>query len=96
MNWRTSSHSAANGACVEVGGWRTSAYSGTGNCVEVAGWRASSFCDGGQCVEVGSGSAVVGVRDTKQNGAGPVLAFPAAAWRAFTASLVRDKADTFC
>ena len=77
--------------------WRTSSHSGyNGNCVEVAGWRASSFCDGGQCVEVGSGSAVVGVRDTKQNGAGPVLAFPAAAWQAFTASLVRDKADTFC
>jgi hypothetical protein len=33
--WRTSSRSAGNGACVEVGGWRTSTSSGAGNCVEV-------------------------------------------------------------
>jgi hypothetical protein len=34
--WRTSSYSASNGACVEVG-WRTSSHSGTnGACVEVA------------------------------------------------------------
>ncbi len=34
--WHTSSYSAGNGDCVEVG-WRTSSYSaGSGNCVEVA------------------------------------------------------------
>ena len=34
--WHTSSYSAGNGACVEVG-WRTSSYSGpNGDCVEVA------------------------------------------------------------
>lgn len=34
--WRTSSYSATNGGCVEVG-WRTSSYSGNGSaCVEVA------------------------------------------------------------
>jgi hypothetical protein len=34
--WRTSSHSAAHGDCVQVG-WRTSSYSAAhGGCVEVA------------------------------------------------------------
>jgi hypothetical protein len=34
--WHTSSYSAGNGACVQVG-WRTSSYSwGNGNCVQVA------------------------------------------------------------
>ncbi len=34
--WHTSSYSAGNGACVQVG-WRTSSYSGgNGDCVQVA------------------------------------------------------------
>lgn len=34
--WHTSSYSAGNGDCVQVG-WRTSSYSaGSGNCVQVA------------------------------------------------------------
>ena len=51
-------------------------------------WRKSrfSFSNGG-CVEVGSGSGAVGVRDTKQDGAAPVLRFTAASWRKFTAAL---------
>ena len=36
IEWRTSSYSAGEGACVEVS-WRTSSYSaGQGECVEVA------------------------------------------------------------
>jgi hypothetical protein len=57
-----------------------------------AGWRKSSFSgDGNSCVEVavtrpgsrrGAGP-LIGVRDTKRNGRGPVLAFSAAAWQEF-------------
>jgi hypothetical protein len=49
------------------------------------GWRKSSYSfSNGQCAEVGQDGAVVGVRDSKDPD-GPVLAFPAAAWAAFTA-----------
>ena len=75
--WRTSSRSAGNGECVEVGGW-----------------RVSRTCDGGACIEVGSAGMAVGVRDTKQNGAGPVLTFTPEAWRAFTTALARDSLVT--
>ena len=51
-------------------------------------WRKSSFSfSNGQCVEVGTGAASVGVRDSKDCEAGPVLAFPAGAWAAFTAGV---------
>jgi hypothetical protein len=56
-------------------GWRKSSYSGDGNsCVEVAVTRPSARDAAG---------AVVGVRDTKRNGRGPVLEFGASAWREF-------------
>jgi Domain of unknown function (DUF397) len=53
-----------------------------------AGWRKSSYSgDGNSCVELASGrdgaGSVVGVRDTKANGRGPVLQFSASAWREF-------------
>ena len=50
--WRTSSHSAGNGECAEVGAWRKSSHS-----------TAS-----GQCAEVGQDGAVVGVRDSQDPG----------------------------
>jgi Domain of unknown function (DUF397) len=52
-------------------------------------WRTSSYSggNGGQCVEAGSASGAVLVRDTKQDGRGPVLAFSAGAWRAFAATV---------
>jgi hypothetical protein len=82
--WRKASHSAANGNCVEIG-WRKASYSApNGNCVEVGGWRKSSYsAPNGNCVEVAAGQLVVGVRDTKEHGRGPVVEFPAAAWLAF-------------
>ncbi|WP_344897926.1 DUF397 domain-containing protein [Actinomadura meridiana] len=55
--------------------WRKSSRSGgdSGMCVEVArGWRKSSYSGGqsGQCVEVARTDAVIGVRDSKDPGAG--------------------------
>lgn len=45
------------GACVEVGTWRKSSYSGGngGDCVEVGVWRKASYsgANGGTCAEVG-------------------------------------------
>ena len=56
-------------------GWRKSSYSGDGNsCVELAVTRPESR-DGTD--------PVVGVRDTKANGRGPVLEFSPSAWREF-------------
>ncbi|UCM88543.1 DUF397 domain-containing protein [Streptomyces marincola] len=55
-------------------------------------WKASSYSgsNGGTCVEwapeVVVGGGAVPVRDSKAP-AGPVLAFPAAAWQTFVATL---------
>jgi hypothetical protein len=89
--WRKSSYSGSSGGnCVEVASWRKSSYSGGsgGDCVEVASWRKSSYSgsSGGDCVEVADAASVVVIRDTKNRGAG-TLAFTAASWSAFTASL---------
>jgi hypothetical protein len=87
-DWRTASYSGSSGSCVEVAvGWRKSSYSdANGDCIEVASgdWRKSSHsAANGGCVEVASAEPAVGVRDTKQHGAGPVLEFSGAAWQAF-------------
>jgi hypothetical protein len=54
-----------------------------------APWRKStrSTGNGGSCVETATIGAAVAVRDTKDNGVGPVLRFPPRAWQAFTATL---------
>lgn len=64
--------------------WRKSSYSfENGNCAEVASWRKSGYsADQGACAEASSGDDVA-VRDSTDR-EGPVLAFPAAAWTAFT------------
>lgn len=61
--------------------------------VKRATWRKSSYSgnNGGNCVEVGDAGLAVAVRDTKQHGDGPVLAFTPAAWRTFTRTLKYDK-----
>jgi hypothetical protein len=50
-----------------------------------AHWFKSSRSSGGgdNCVEVAFAGDAVGVRDTKQKGAGPILRFTRAQWAAF-------------
>ena len=73
--------------------WRKSSYSGQhNNCVEVslASWRKSSYSGGREnCVEVADLPGFTAVRDSKHPEA-VALAFPAAEWRAFVASLHRE------
>jgi hypothetical protein len=87
-DWRSASYSNASGNCVEVAvRWRKSSYSdANGNCIEVAAgdWHKSTYSDAnGSCIEVAATEPVVGIRDTKQHAAGPVLEFSHTAWQAF-------------
>lgn len=52
-------------------------------------WRKSSFSNyNGNCVEVAQfNGGLVGLRDTKQHGRGPVLYFSAVEWTSFVASV---------
>ena len=71
-------------------GWRKSSFSGNGggDCVEVGvlPWRKSSYSNGngGACVEAAHVPGTVLVRDTKDDGAGPVLRVTPADWTRFT------------
>ena len=60
----------------------------------ISDWRKSSYSGngGGNCVEVGAAAHAIAVRDTKQDGAGPVLRFSPAAWRRFAGHLRRSLA----
>ncbi|MEU4671850.1 DUF397 domain-containing protein [Amycolatopsis sp. NPDC023774] len=65
--------------------WRKSSFStDQANCVEVGAWNKSSFSpDQGNCVEVTATPSIeIGVRDTKDRGAGH-LTVSAEAWTAF-------------
>jgi hypothetical protein len=57
------------------------------------GWRKSTYSssNGGNCVEVAATDDVL-VRDTKQDGTGPVLRFTPAAWRRFARQVKRSLA----
>ncbi len=48
-----------------------------------ATWRKSTHSANNGCVEVAFADGWVGVRDSKQQGRGPVLEFTAAEWDAF-------------
>jgi hypothetical protein len=50
-----------------------------------AKWRKSTHSDSGACVEVAIVGDTIGVRDTKDNGSGPVLEFTEPEWTAFQA-----------
>ena len=58
-------------------------------------WRKSTYsgANGGNCVEVGSAAQMVAVRDTKQDGTGPVLGFSPVAWRKFADQVKRSLAS---
>ena len=60
-----------------------------------SGWRKSSLSSGGDnCVEVGFGDdGTIGVRDTKQNGQGPVLVFTPSEWQAFLGGVRHGEFD---
>jgi hypothetical protein len=63
------------------------------NHAQPSGWRKSRRSNSSaNCVEVGATPRrrVVGVRDSKQHGRGPVLEFTAPTWQAFLAA-VRDR-----
>lgn len=72
-NWRKSTASNPNGACIEAASWRKSTFSGGCSAMH-------------ECVEAGHGRGVIGVRDSKLR-QGPELEFSVAAWEAFTRSL---------
>ena len=78
--WAKSSYSNGNGgACVEVGAlpWRKSTYSSNG---------------GAQCIEAAHAPGAVLVRDSKDNGTGPVLRVTPADWGRLTAAVRADSA----
>lgn len=50
-------------------------------------WRTSSYPGQGNCVELADQGDRVLVRDTRQAGAGPVLAISTPAWRRFAREL---------
>jgi hypothetical protein len=59
-----------------------------------ATWRKSTYSgnSGGNCVEVADHGRRVSVRDTKQDGTGPVLQFSPAAWHRFANQVKRSLA----
>jgi hypothetical protein len=56
-----------------------------------ARWRKSNTSDSGGCVEVAYVDGVVGVRDTKAEGRGPVLEFNEREWSAFLDGVARGE-----
>ena len=52
-------------------------------------WRKSVHSDTGACVEVAQSAGLIGVRDSKAHGRGPILEFTEVEWRAFVEG-VRD------
>ena len=60
---------------------------------QTARWRKSIISDTGGCVEVAFAEGAVGVRDTKDQGAGPILEFNEREWRAFIAGAQNGEFD---
>lgn len=60
---------------------------------KTAAWRKTVFSDSGGCVEVAIDGAIIGVRDTKAAGTGPVLEFTEHEWTAFLAGAAAGEFD---
>lgn len=58
-----------------------------------ASWRKSINSDSGGCVEVARVGDVIGVRDTKGAGRGPVLEFNLREWTAFLSGVRQGEFD---
>ena len=56
-----------------------------------ARWRKSTHSDSGGCVEVAASKWTIGVRDTKDAGAGPILEFNETEWSAFLAGVANGE-----
>jgi hypothetical protein len=61
--------------------------------LEDATFRKASDCSDKTCVEVALTKGVIGIRDSKDRGAGPVLAFTEAEWSSFLAGAKRGEFD---
>lgn len=58
-----------------------------------ARWRKSNTSGDTGCVEVAFADGWVGVRDTKDEGRGPILAFSGDAWRSFITAVKAHEFD---
>lgn len=56
-----------------------------------AAWRKSTVSDSGGCVEVAYADGIIGVRDTKAHGTGPILEFTEHEWDAFLGGAAKDE-----
>lgn len=56
-----------------------------------ARWRKSDVSDSGGCVEVAYQDGLIGVRDTKARGKGPVLEFTEREWSAFLSGAAKGQ-----
>jgi hypothetical protein len=77
-------------------GWRKSSYSNgrQSNCsgVGALAWRKSTYSNGGgsNCVEAAHAPGTILLRDTKDDGVGPVLRVTPSDWSRFTAAVRSD------
>ena len=58
-----------------------------------AAFRKASDCSDKSCVEVAITADVIGVRDSKDNGRGPVLAFTPEEWATFLTGARKGEFD---